>query len=341
MDISNTLEITEDVLKRFLSLPKKHRFEWCLTKSFPPLSLESTTQEIQNFIDIECGRRDKYGNPLIKPGGRHAYFRAIRCFFNWAYSPASGLGFEPSKNPITWVVAPDVPKRKMPAQNEKTVEVLMSAAHNKRDQAIISTFIDTGGRRAEVANIREGDISWEKHNIKAIAKGDREVYMPMGPRTEQLIKEWLVEYHPPIGGNIWGLRQNGIVIMLRRLEKETGIKCNAHTFRRGFACIQRRNGVDSLDIMELGHWKSHRMVQHYTEDVNFEDAFRHYIPPSSQYSDNVISHFTEDGKLTNPPDSNMDIILRLSESLGAAKERIKQLEKQILDIEVNSYLKGE
>ncbi len=89
MDISNTLEITKDVLKRFLSLPKKHRFEWCLTKSFPPLSLESTTQEIQDFVDIECGRKDIYGNPLIKPGGRHAYFRAIRCFFNWAYSPAN------------------------------------------------------------------------------------------------------------------------------------------------------------------------------------------------------------------------------------------------------------
>lgn len=279
---------TREALEYFLSLPKRHYFQWCLNKSFPPLSLSSTTKEIQKYIQYDCGRKGNNGESLISPGGRHSYFRAIRCFFNWAYSPASGLELDPSKNPITWVIPPKVPRRKMPAQTKETVEILIAAATGTRNKAIISTLIDTGGRRSEVQNIKESDIDWDKHRIRAICKGDREAFMPMGSRTETLIKEWLSEYHPPEGGNIWGLKINGIATMLKRLERKTGIKCNCHTFRRGFACILRRNGVDSLDIKELGHWLSHRMVEVYTENVSFEDAQMHYKAPSGEGALSII-----------------------------------------------------
>lgn len=322
---------TSEAIKQFLSLPKHQYFEWCLKASFPPLSLLSTTQEIQKFIQFDCGRKDKQGNTRITEGGRHGYYRIIRCFFNWAYSPASGLGLAPAKNPVTWVVAPKVPKRKMPAQNERTIEILLSLARNTRDKAIISTFIDSSGRRAEVANIRELDIVWDKHAIKAMCKGAREAFLPIGPRTETLIKSWLSEYRPPADGNIWGMTVNGIVTMLRRLEKHAGFKCNAHTFRRGFACIQRRNKVDTLDIKTLGHWKSARMVERYTEDVDFEDAQRHYIAPSSntppsEFNNRILAEM-------QPPQS-LDIVIKLAEELGAAKERIKQLETELLLVQV-------
>ena len=45
--------------------------------------------------------------------------------------------------------------------------------------------------------------------------------------------------------------------------------------------MQRRKGVDSLDIMKLGHWKSIRMVQTYTETVDFEDSHKHYVAPTA------------------------------------------------------------
>ncbi|MFC1995400.1 hypothetical protein ACFLVM_00785 [Chloroflexota bacterium] len=37
-------------------------------------------------------------------------------------------------------------------------------------------------------------------------------------------------------GNIWGLSIHGIETILKRLGQDTGIKCNAHSFRRGFVC---------------------------------------------------------------------------------------------------------
>jgi len=245
-----------------------------LTKSVPALGLNPKPAEIHSFVTTrQCS-----------PGGQHAYFRAIRAFFNWLYSPASGFNFKPEDNPIRWIKPPKVPAKIMPAQTTESVEALLSHVGSLRDMAIISTLIDSGGRLKEVSDIRECDILWDKHTIKTTAKGGREVLMPFSSATEKLIRQWLTEHHPN-GGLIWGINKNGIVSMLRRLERASGIKCNAHTFRRGFASILRRNGVDSLDIMQLGHWRSLRMVQKYTESVTFEDSLKHYEAPMERLTD--------------------------------------------------------
>ena len=190
---------TVDALNTFLTLYPKgttHDFYKCyLTKSIPPLELSSTSAEIQDFIDHRCGKKN------ITPGGRNAYFRAIRCFFNWAYSPASGLELVLSDNPITWVMPPKVNEKIMPAQDAKSFEVLLTHVSNTRDRAIICTLIDSSGRLSEISNIYENDILWEKHMIKAIAKGGREVLMPISVDTEILLRDWLAEYHPN-GGSI-------------------------------------------------------------------------------------------------------------------------------------------
>jgi len=283
-----------DALSKFLSFSQiedttRDFYKCYLGKSLPILGLTPKPDEIVSFRDnLKCG-----------PGGKAAYHRALRAFFNWLYSPASGYpSFKLEDNPMRFLKAPKVPKRKMPAQDEESVETLFSNVDNVRDAAILAVLIETGGRRAEISNIRESDILWDKHVVKAIAKGNREVYMPFGPLTENLLKAWLAEYHPN-GGSVWGINENGIVSMLRRLEKLTGIKCNAHTFRRGFASILRRKGVDSLDIKELGHWRSMRMVENYTESVDFEDAQKHYKAPMARLAD-ATSGLQKSDKVPRP-----------------------------------------
>ena|SRR3990172_2774910 len=136
-----------------------------LDKSIPPLELATNTPRIQDFIEHQCGKEG------ITPGGRHAYFRAIRCFYNWAYSPASGLGLSPADNPITWVKPPQVKRKIMPAQDMESLEKLFSHVTNPRDRAILSTLSDSSGRLTEVSRINEVDILWDKRSIKAVAQG--------------------------------------------------------------------------------------------------------------------------------------------------------------------------
>ena len=273
---------TSDALNKFLTFSQiedstRGFYSSLLSKALPALGLTPKPEEIVNFRD----------NLKCKPGGKASYHRAMRAFYNWLYSPASGYSqFRPEENPIRFLKAPKVPKRKMPAQDKKTIETLFANVESIRDAAIIAVLIDTGGRRAEISNIRTNDILWEQHSVRAIAKGNREVLMPLGPISEKLLKQWLTEYHPG-DGLVWGINESGIVSMLRRLEKKSGIKCNAHTFRRGFASELRRSGVDTLDIMKLGHWKSLPMVQRYTESIDFEDSQTRYLAPTGRLEDST------------------------------------------------------
>ena len=60
------------------------------------------------------------------------------------------------------------------------------------------------------------------------------------------------------------------------VEVKTGLPCNAHTFRRTFASILAKRGVDSLHIQQLGRWESIAMVERYTRSVRFEDSLKLY-----------------------------------------------------------------
>ena len=115
--------------------------------------------------------------------------------------------------------------------------------------------------------------------IRVMGKGRKEALAPFGELSEGYLKAWLAQYQP--NGNIWGLNKWGITSMLRRLEADCGLPCNPHTFRRTFACLLRKAGVDTMTIKDLGRWESLEMVQRYTRSVTFNDALKFYKAPLS------------------------------------------------------------
>lgn len=156
------------------------------------------------------------------------------------------------------------------------VILLIDTAQTVRDKAIIALFTESGLRVSELTNVKLNDIDWSNRSIRVIGKGRKEAYAPFGELSERYIRAWLDEYTP--NGNIWGLNHWGIASMLRKLEETTGLPCNPHTFRRTFACLLRKAGVDSLTIKDLGRWESLEMVQRYTRSVTFQDSLKFYKP---------------------------------------------------------------
>jgi len=214
------------------------------------------------------------------PGGKHGYFKCLRAFYNWLYSPKAGLGFKAEANPVTWVEAPKRPLLILPALTRVQVESLIDKAGTTRDRAIISLFTESGLRLFELTNIRPHDIDWDRaRTIRVMGKGRKEALAPFGELSEGYLKAWLAQYQP--NGNIWGLNKWGITSMLRRLEAASGLPCNPHTFRRTFACLLRKAGVDTMTIKDLGRWESLEMVQRYTRSVTFNDALKFYKAPLS------------------------------------------------------------
>lgn len=87
-----------------------------IEKSIGIFGLAPSTVQIQTFID----------NLKRQPGGNAAYYRYIRAFYHWLYSPASGFRFAPGDNPSVWVRRPRVPDKIQPAQTPESVMLLLS-----------------------------------------------------------------------------------------------------------------------------------------------------------------------------------------------------------------------
>jgi len=242
-----------------------------LYKALSALGLTPSTKAINRFLSsLPCSL-----------GGKYGYYKDLRAFYNWLYSPmSSGFGFKPEDNPITWVTAPKRPQLILPSFTKEQVELLLEEAPSIRDKAIIALFTESGLRLSELANIRAHDIDWQNRTIRTLGKGNKEGYAPFGSLSEQYIRAWLNESQPN-DVSIWGLNKWGIVSMLNRLQEKTGLPCNPHTFRRTFACLLRKQGVDSLTIKDLGRWESLEMVQRYTRSVRFEDSLKFYRAPLS------------------------------------------------------------
>ena len=197
------------------------------------------------------------------------YYRAIKAFCSWLHKQGYIV-----ENPIRFVDAPKPTKQILPSLTTEQVQYLMEQCDNLRDKAIISLLADSGMRLNELANIHASDTDWDSYVITIIGKGNKQRKAPFSERTARLLRQWLP--NNGTGDNIWHMEPHGIQTMLRRLELETGIKCNAHSFRRGFACNLHRKGLSTLDIMHLGGWEDLSMVLRYTRSITFEDCLEHY-----------------------------------------------------------------
>lgn len=169
---------------------------------------------------------------------------------------------------------PRLSKPILPSLSREQVHYLLITADSLRDKAIIINFTEIGLRLSELVNIRLDDIDWLDNTIRVMGKGWKETIAPLGSVSQKYLREWLTEHRS--NGNIWGLNTWGVISMLRRLEKTTGISYNPHVFRRTFTCLLRKTGLDYLTIKYLGRWESLGMVQCYTRSVTFQDSLKFY-----------------------------------------------------------------
>jgi len=131
------------------------------------------------------------------------------------------------------IEAPKTPKTVLYTMTPEKVHRLLEAASCIRDRAIISLLADSGARRSEIVAIKTVDVDLEKNCIKVMGKGNKEGYLIFGEATKAYILRHLEENSLFV--TLFDLDTQGLKTMLRKLQVRTGIKCNAHSFRRGFA----------------------------------------------------------------------------------------------------------
>jgi site-specific recombinase XerD len=212
-------------------------------------------------------------------GGRKRLFETFRAFGRWLEKKKAVY------NPWSDIEVPRVPIPLLKAPSSVDVKELFTYLDSHydpeialRNKTIIAMFMESGLRLFELSSINLEDIDWIERTVRVWGKGRKEGKAPFGETSGYLLKAWLSRYNPN-GGNIWGIDRSGVQVMLKRLNHSTGIVCNPHSFRRAFACILRKEGVDSMTIKDLGRWESLEMVQRYTRSVTFQDSLKCYKAP--------------------------------------------------------------
>ncbi len=243
----NTIDFYAKKLKYFL--------KYCEGQALTQVS-QLTTDMIRRYV---LGLSETHN-----PGGVHACFRPLRTMLYWVEEEE--IMPDGWKNPIRRVKAPKLPIEPIePIQIEDLQLLLNTCKHNFsgiRDKAMMLGLLDTGARALEFLDLNLEDVELASGSVMIRkGKGRKPRLVFFGRKTIRAIRAYLRsrrDNNPALWVSIYGDRMtyNALRCLLRRRGELMDLKDTPtpHDFRRAFALIMLRNGVDIFALQRLmGH----------------------------------------------------------------------------------------
>ncbi len=125
------------------------------------------------------------------PGGVSVDWRALRQFFKWA----DEVEEEITPNPMAKMRPPVVPEPETRVLRPEEIKALRKTCEGRdfmarRDLAIVSLFLDTGMRRAELAGLETEHVDIELREAYVMGKGRRACIVPFGHQTARALDRY-------------------------------------------------------------------------------------------------------------------------------------------------------
>jgi len=122
-------------------------------------------------------------------------------------------------------------------------------------------------RISEAVSVKKPDFNWNEGTVVVLGKGNRYRKCLAG---NGLVHEWFTRHET------FEISKPSSQTILKRLAKESGIKCNPRSFRRGFCVHQVKSGLSTRVVQALGVWETNSMVENYSKSLTFDDALTVY-----------------------------------------------------------------
>ncbi len=240
-----------------------------------------TLTVVKEFI-VYLQTRNKWNNhPFIPhPEGKLAaisvqnYVRGIRAFFSWLHRE----GYT-EENLLGQLKPPKFPQKLIEVLKDEEVTRILACIGSDtsagcRDIAMIITFLDSGLRLSELTNIQICDAHIDEGYLKAMGKGAKERFVPIGNTAQKVLLKYVFQFRPdPLYGGYDYLfltldgrpmSSNCVKQIFARLAQKSGInRFHVHLCRHTFATNYLINGGDVFSLQQiLGH-ASLEMVKRY------------------------------------------------------------------------------
>jgi site-specific recombinase XerC len=203
-------------------------------------------------------------------------FGGLQVFFRWLLEEG-----EITRSPMERMKPPIVPEKQVAVVDDDTLRRLLRVTEGtgfaeRRDNAVIRLFVDSGMRRGEMAGLKVDDLDFEAMTATVLGKGRRERRAPFGQRTALALRRYLRvrARHPhAISPMLWigklgALGDAGIQQMLQRRGAEAGVEgLHAHAFRHTFAHQWLASGGTEGDLMRVAGWRNRAMLDRYGRSV--------------------------------------------------------------------------
>jgi len=216
-------------------------------------------------------------------------FRALQVMFRWLLDEG-----EVERNPMERMSRPIIPEQPVAVLTDVQMRALLDTCKGKdfesrRDAAIITLFIDSGMRRAELAGLTVDDVDVGAGTATVLGKGRRPRTCKFGTRAAQALDRYLRvrrRHRHAQSSALWlgdrgKLTDSGIAQLVHRRGAQAGIELHPHMLRHLFAHSWLSNGGNESDLMRLAGWRSRQMLQRYasaTADDRAREAHRNFSP---------------------------------------------------------------